>query len=815
MDLLLQELRYAARRLWRAPGFAAVVIITLALGIGANAAIFTVIDAVMLRPLPYPQPQRLTVIQHYYAKLGPLEAPVSAPGFRDYRDKTQSFEAVGVEAGAALSLTGAGDPQRVEARRISGDWFRALGVTPALGRAILPEDDQPGHHVAVLSSGLWRRIFASAPEAVGKTLQLDGEAYTVVGVMPAGFADPYDREAQLWVPLALTPAAFEYASNGNEWLTCIARLKAGVTLAQANDEMGRFAKKLQGELGALLPQKDWTLRVVSLSELSARSVRPMLLVLLGAVLFVLCIACANVANLVLVRGAVRSREVAIRAALGGDRWALARPLLAESVLLALAGCGLGLLFARFGVDGLLVVAGDRLPRTSEIAMNPGVVLFALALSLASALLFGMVPALKGSRANLYEALSEGGRSGGSASSHRLRGALVVAEVALALTLLVGAGLLIRSFARLVHVDPGFDPRGVLTFSIAIPGTRYPDRVSQTRFFDDVLAGISRLPGVKAAGATNALPFGDSWSTSTFSIEGRSIPAGEQRPWGDLRIVSPGFFQALRVPLLEGRFIEEGDGPAAPRVAIVDEELARRYFPGRDPVGTRVTFDSPTSKSAEWFTIAGVVGHAMQEGLDASPRVQVYLPLGQAGAGDKRGAILELAVRGDRAPLSMATDVRAAVRAVDPLEPIANVSTLEEGIQRSMGQRRLALLLLGVFAALALGLASLGIYGVISHNVAQRTRELGIRMALGAARGDVLGLVVTQGIRLTAAGIGIGALAALALTRVLQGQLYGIHATDPLTFAVTAALLAAVALLASLLPGLRATRVDPAVALRTE
>ena len=369
--MLLQELRYAARRLWRAPGFAAVVIVTLALGIGANAAIFTVIDAVMLRPLPYPQPQRLVVIQHYYAKLGPLEAPVSAPGFRDYRDKTQSFEALGVETGAALSLTGAGDPQRVEARRVSGDWFRALGVAPALGRAILPEDDQPGHHVAVLSSALWRRIFASSPEAVGKTLQLDGEAYTVVGVMPAGFADPYGREAQLWIPLALNPKDFEYSTSTNEWLTCIARLKTGVTRSQANDEMGRFARKLQSELGTLVPQRDWTLRVVSLDELSARSVRPMLLVLLGAVLFVLCIACANVANLVLVRGAVRSREVAIRAALGGDRWALARPLLAESLLLSLAGCGLGLLFASLGVDGLLVVAGDRLPRTSESPSTQG------------------------------------------------------------------------------------------------------------------------------------------------------------------------------------------------------------------------------------------------------------------------------------------------------------------------------------------------------------------------------------------------------------------------------------------------------------
>ena len=428
----------------------------------------------------------------------------------------------------------------------------------------------------------------------------------------------------------------------------------------------------------------------------------------------------------------------------------------------------------------------------------------------------MVPALKGSRANLYEALSEGGRSGGSSSSHRLRGALVVSEVALALTLLVGAGLLIRSFARLVHVDPGFNPRGVLTFSIAIPGTRYPDQASQDRFFDDVLAGISRLPGVKAAGATNALPFGEGWSTATFSIEGRTIPAGEQRPWGDVRIVSPGFFQALRVPLLEGRFIEEGDGPAAPRVAVVDEELVRRHFPGRDPIGTRVTFDSPTSKTPEWFTIVGVVGHAMQEGLDASPRVQVYLPLRQAGAGDKRGAMLELAVRGDRAPLSMAADVRAAVRAVDPLEPIANVSTLEEGIERFDGPAPLGAAAPGrVRRASRSGSPRWGSYGVISHNVAQRTRELGIRMALGAARGDVLGLVMSQGIRLTAAGIGIGALAALALTRVLQGQLYGIHATDPLTFAVTAVVLAAVALLASLLPGLRATRVDPAVALRTE
>jgi len=527
---------------------------------------------------------------------------------------------------------------------------------------------------------------------------------------------------------------------------------------------------------------------------------------------VLCIACANVANLILVRGAIRSREVAIRAALGGDRWSLARPLLVESLLLALFGGGAGILMASFGVDALLAIARDRLPRAAEIEVNTGVVLFALGLSLVSAVLFGMVPALANSRANLHEALNEGGRAGGATRSDKFRRALVVGEVALALTLLVGAGLLIRSFSRVAAVDPGFDPRGILTFTVAVPQSKYADPPAQRRFFEDALARIRNLPGIESAGTTTVLPFSGDWSTGSFTVEGFVKETSEFRPWGDVRIVSPGYLETLRVQLIKGRMIESTDATKAPAVAVIDEELSRRFFAGRDPIGGRITFDDSPSQTTQWITVVGVVRHTAHEGLDAKARVQLYLPVAQAPYGTQAAYF---AVRSSRPPMTLVADMRAAIRAADPQQPIANAKALEELIHESMGQRRLALLLLGVFAGLALVLASLGIYGVISHNVAQRTRELGIRMALGAAQSNVLGLVIRQGLRLTAIGISLGALAAIALTRVMQSQLYEVQPTDPTTFVLTALLLGAVALVAALVPALRATRVDPAVALRAE
>jgi len=814
MDQLVAETRYALRRIFKSPGFSAVVVLTLALGIGANSAIFSVVDAVLLQRLGYAQPDRLVTIRHYYANLGPLEAPVSAPGFRDYRDKTQSFSGVAVETGTAVNLTGAGDPERVQGARVSGDWFRVLGVSPAMGRAVEREDDMPGKHVTVISDQLWHRLFAASPDVLGKTMQLDGQTYTVVGVMPRGFKSFWTRNAEMWMPLSLPDSEYEHTRYTSEWLNVVARLKPSVSLQQAQDEMTRFGQRLQKETPDDVPTTNWTLKIEALGVLANKEIKPALLILLGAVGFVLPIACANVANLMLARGAVRAREVAIRAALGGDRWALARPVLAESVLLALFGGGLGILVANLGVEGLLALARDQLPRSGQIGVNGTVVAFTLCLSMLCGVLFGIAPALQGSRYKLQEALKEGGRSGTDGSGRRIRRALIVAEVALALTLLVGAGLLIKSFARLLGVDPGFDPRNTLTFNLALPTARYPDPATQRRFFDEALGRIAQLPGVKGVGATTVMPFGGNWSTSSFTVEGHEPAAGENNPWGDVRIVTPGFFETLRVPLLRGRIFSSADREGAQEVVVVDEELARRYFPGQDAVGKRITFTA--TPKPEWMNIVGVVGHTKHEGLDAKSRVQVYLPFAQTPTTrGNRPTQMAVAVRTTREPTASVGDVRAALRSVDPDIPLARVRTMDELVRDSVGQRRLSLFLLGLFATLALGLASIGIYGVMSYNVAQRTREMGIRIALGAERSSVLRLVIGQGMALAGAGIAIGAVGGLLLTRVLQGQLYAVRPTDPATFAMVGGIIASVSLLASLFPALRATRIDPAVALRDE
>jgi putative ABC transport system permease protein len=632
--------------------------------------------------------------------------------------------------------------------------------------------------------------------------------------MPRGFRSFWNRNAEMWLPLSLPDSDFDHTRYTNEWLNVVARLKPSVSLQQAQDEMTRFAERLQKDLPDDVPTLNWTLKVDSLPVLANKDIKPALLILLGAVAFVLLIACANVANLMLARGAVRAREVAIRAALGGDRWALARPVLAESVLLALLGGGLGILVANLGVEALLVLARDQLPRSDQIGVNGTVVAFTLCLSLLCGVLFGIAPALQGSRYKLQEALKEGGRSGTDGSGRRVRRALIVAEVALALTLLVGAGLLIKSFARLLGVAPGFDPRNVLTFNVALPQARYPDPASQRRFFDETLSRIAQLPGVKGAGATTVMPFGGNWSTSSFTVEGHKLATGENDPWGDVRIVTSGFIETMRIPLLRGRNFTAADREGAEKVAIVDEELTRRYFPGEDPIGKRIAFT--TTPKPEWIDIVGIVGHTKHEGLDAKSRVQVYLPVSQIPIGRGiRGTQLAVAVRTTRDPLASIGDVRSAVRSVDPDVPLARARVMDDLIGDSVGQRRLSLLLLALFATLALGLASIGIYGVMSYNVAQRTREMGIRIALGAERSSVLRLVIGQGMGLAGAGIAIGALGGLLLTRVLQGQLYAVRPTDPGTFVLVGAIIASVALLASLFPALRATRIDPAVALRDE
>jgi predicted permease len=810
MDAVLRDASYSLRRLRKSPAFTTIVVLTLALGIGANTAIFSVVNTVLLRALPYRSPEALVSIEHFYPSLNNMEAPVSARGFRDYRDKTKSFESVAVETGFGANLTGTGDPERVPGVRVSGDWFHALGVGAKYGRVLGRDDDEPGHeHVAVLSYGLWTRLFASSPSAVGKNIELNGETYQIVGVMPQGFTAFFSRNADIFTPLALRPAAFT-GGYTNEYLNSVVRLKAGVALSQAQAEMATFAENLKKEFPEQFAPK-WTLKIRTLDDLSSGRAKPALFVLLGAVGLVLLIACANVANLLLARAAIRIKEVAIRSALGADRASLVRQLLTESVILALAGGILGLLLAQWSVKSLIAL-NPGLPRASEISIDGSVMAFTLLVSVFTGLLFGLAPALQTSVSNLQETLKDGSRSGAADFAGRnLRRGLVVAEMALSLTLLVGAGLLIKSVGRLQGVDPGFDPRNLLTFNLALPAIKYPSDTSQILFYNQLVPQLNALPGVRAAAVTSVLPFGGGWSTSSFTIEGLTIPPGQNGPWGDIRIVSPKFFDAMRIPLKRGRVFTDQDIQSGQQVTVIDEQFVKKYFANTDPIGKRITFGARRgSTDSTWITIIGVVGHAAHEGLDAEPRIQYYFPVNQSG-----GRFMSVVMRTSGNPTALLSAAREAVHSVDRNLPLSGVNPMEKLVDASVGQRKLSMILLGVFSGIAMLLASIGIYGVMSYSVTQRTRELGIRMALGAARSRVLALVVGQGMLLTGSGVVLGLIAAVGLTRFLSSQLFGVGATDPFTFAAVSVLLIAVSTVATLLPAMRATRVNPVVALRDE
>jgi putative ABC transport system permease protein len=813
MDSLLQDLRYSFRRLIKSPAFSLIVVVTLALGIGANSAIFSAVNAILLRPLPYPEAGRLVTINHYYPTLNDLKAPVSAPGFRDYQQRTRSFASMAVESGWNANLTGVGDPVRLQGSRVTGRFFQTLGVAALIGRTVQPGEDSTGRdHVVVLSYGLWQRMFGGQRSVVGSRLSLNGESYDVIGIMPTEFRDFFSRNAEIWAPLSFTPEQLN-GDRTTEWLNVTARLKPGVTLPDAAAELSALSTQLKQDYAEYAPS--WSLTAERLSRLASGDIRPALLVLLGAVGFVLLIACANVANLLLARAAGRTREIAVRTAVGATRERLVRQLLTESVMLSLAGGVLGLALAWGGLRALLALKGGNLPRADEIGIDGNVMMFTLVISVLTGLLFGLAPALHFSGLDLHGSLKEGTRGATSdGSTHAVRRALVVAELALALTLLTGAGLLVKSFGRLQNVDPGFDPDNLLTFNIALPMTRYRTDTAQIAFFDAVLPRLAQVPGIKAIGATSVLPFGGSWTTSSLEIEGYQVPRGEPGPWGDRRDVSAGFFEAMRIPLLQGRTLTEDDRAGTRRVAVIDDEFVRRYWPHENPIGKRITFGPPAgaadTSSREWIEIVGVVGHTKHEGLAAEPRIQYYLPYRQ----EVRPALTVVArTSGD--PARYVNALRSVVRSVDTDQPISQVRTMDELLEQSVGQRKLSMLLLTLFSGIALLLASVGIYGVMSYSVAQRAREIGVRIALGAERSDVLRMVLRQGMRLALAGVGLGLIAALVLTRVVASQLYEVRATDPGTFVLVASLLTAVALAANLIPALRATRVDPAVVLRDE
>ena len=811
MDQLLQDLKFAVRSLSARPGFTAIALLALAVGIGANSAIFSVVHAVLIRPLPFAEPDRLVMIWHDYTESNLPKASISVPSYLEYRDHMQAFEQVAAATPWSANLTGSGDPERVQGMLVTANFLRTLGVGPAAGRDFLPEEDRPGaNRVVILGHGLWERRFASDRSIVGRTVALNGEEHTVVGVLPAGIAPL--RPADLYKPIAFTDAQRAPSNHGNEFLLNVARLRAGATLERARAEMDALAARLREQYY----DQGWRVSIVPLRDETVGDVRPALLILMTAVGCVLLITCANVANLLLARATARRREIALRAALGAGRWRLVRQLLTESVLLAVAGGALGLLLAVWGIRAIVAAAPDEAARAlqagSRLGVDPTVLLFTLLVSVLTGLLFGTAPAARLSRTDLNETLKEGSRGQGiGARGHRLLGGLVVVQVALALVLLVGAGLLVRSFTRLRRVDPGFRAENLLTFQVTLPTGRYDSDLQVRGFFDALLPRLRSLPGVRQAAAVSNLPMSGDNAGASFAIEGVREEPHQPGPHGDSHVVTDGYFATLGIPVLRGRGFDGQDGPDSTPAAVVDQVLADRYWPGQDPLGHRLAFAFEGSPEKPiWRTIVGVVGHVKKYGLDGRVKEQYYTPAGQR---PRRSMVLALRTAGD--PRAMIAAVRAAVRGLDPDLPLFRVAPMEQVVDDTLKTRRFVLLLLGLFASVALTLAAVGLYGVLAYAVGQRRHEIGVRMALGAEARSVVRMVVGQGMTLCAAGLLLGALGAVAATRFLSSLLFSVSATDPGTFAAVPLGLALVALLACWIPARRAARVDPAVALRYE
>ena len=806
---MLTDIRYALRTLSKSPGFTLVAVLTLALGIGANASIFSVVHGLLLRPLPYHEGERLVTVNHFYPSLKGLEASVSAAGFGDVSDNIESFDGVAVQSWWQPTLTGQGDPERLTGARASGRYFSTLGVRPALGRVFGADEDQPGRqNVVVLSDGAWRRRFGADPRAVGQSLILDGEPHQIIGVMPPGFRDFYNSAVEMWRPVALTTEEIT-SGRTNEWLTLTARLGPGVTIQRAQVELHALATQLKRQYPQEYPP-DWSMKVASIREKSTGPVRPALMMLFAAVAFVLLIACANVANLLLARAAGRSREIALRTALGAQRSRIVRQLLTESIVLALAGGVLGLLLAQFGVQALGALNSANL-RGEPINLNGTVLAFTLALSVVTGLVFGLAPAIQLASGTVHSALREGGRgAAGSRKAQRVRRVLIVSEVALAVMLLTGAGLMIRSFARLSDSSPGFDPTRVLTFNLALPQAKYTTEEQQRAFFDRLLPSLASAPGFRTVGATTAIPMGNGVNTQTFTVEGYDPGPDRPDPWGDFRAVSPKMFEALRTPVLRGRAFTELDGPGAPPVVIVDAELARRYWPNSDPIGKRIAFGIPAADSAEWREVVGVVAHVKNDAVDSDARIQLYAPYRQVPS-----SAMTIAIRTSGDPLEVVPQVRDLVRSIDRDQPISGIRSMDDIVKASMGQRRVSTTLLTLFAGFALLIACIGLYGITAYAVTQQTREIGVRMALGAMKSQVVRPFVRDSLVLALIGLALGSAASFAGSRLLASQLYGVPAHDPVTLIGTAALLATVAGLASYLPARRASGVNPITALRSE
>ncbi|HET8677544.1 MAG TPA: ABC transporter permease [Blastocatellia bacterium] len=810
METLLKEIRFGVRMLRKSPGFTLAAVISLALGIGANTAIFSVINTVLLKQLPYNDPESLVLLWGKDAAEGTERDQVSFTDVEDWRKQSSAFEEITAYTDWRPILSGVGEAERVPAMQVGDGYFRVMKAEPILGRVFTPEEQQDGKDfVIILSYGLWQRQFGRDPGVVGKTVYLNSRPYTVVGVMPESF-EPLptglvNPAAEMYRPVA---EAYDEEERGSRHLRAIGRLKPGVEIKQAQSEMTLIADRLTQEHPR--SNTDYSVRVVSITDDTVGGLREPLLLVFGAVAFVLLIACANVGNLLLARSTARQKEIAIRAALGARRWQLVRQFLAESLVLSLMGGAIGLLFALWGVGLIAEVASRVIPLISQVEINLPVLAFTLIVSVVTGVAFGLAPALHATKPDLTESLKEGGRqSGASASRNHLRNWLVISEVALALVLLVSAGLMIKSVLKLRNVDPGFNAENVLTMDVWLPYAKYPNDPSRLAFYDRLIEQVKTIHAVRSAGVTSILPLGSNFDGRAIQVEDRPVALGEE-PEAELYITTPGYLEAMEIPVHKGRSFTERDKEGAPLVALVGETFAERYWPGENPVGKRIRFPGSESRPQPWREVVGVVKDVKQRKLDTGGTLQMYLPLAQYPS-----SAMTLVVRANSDAAQMTAAVRKEVLAVDQEQAVFNVATMNQWLTDSISLRRFLMTLLGAFAAVALTLAAVGIYGVISYSVTQRTHEIGIRLALGAKSRDVLKLVVGHGLWLAAVGVALGVAGALAATQLMTSLLYSVETADPVTYVSISLLLILVAVLASYIPALRALRVDPMVALRYE
>jgi putative ABC transport system permease protein len=808
MSTFLTDLRFAARFLLKNPVFTAVAVCTLALGIGANTAVFSLVNTVLIRPLPYSEAERLAVIwERRFASERPTNV-VGPANFLRWQERSRAFSAMAAIADTRANLTGVGEPEDLSGQSVNPNLFPMLGVKAALGRTFVHDEGRPGGaDVIILSDSLWRRRFGADAGVIGRSITINGLPHTVVGVMPPGFSI-LEGGSTFWMPMTFTA---EHRNPRGRYLRVVGRLRDGVSPEAAQREMDAIAAGLRAEL----PQFDtgWGVRVVPLNQQVFGEIRPVLLVLLGAVGFVLLLACVNVANLMLNRGLARERELAVRAALGAGRGRLVRQMLTEGLLVAVLGGAVAVLIASWSLDWLLPAATRLLsiPRAERVTLDATVLAFALAISLATVLVFALVPALSLARTPIEGALREGVRSGQESRGHKnLRRALAVVQLALAFTLLIGAGLMVRSVGRLLSVNPRFSPDHVLTMRVLLPESKYPKPEDGVRFFDTVVEELSRLPGVAAVGVTSGMPFRGVPIGTSFAIEGRAFPGEARLPGADIRIIGGQYFQAMRIALLQGRPFDARDGDKGRGAAIVNQALVREHFPNQNPLGQRMNVRLGRGEGGQDAEIVGVVPDVPHQSLDTAVRPMIYLTNRQMGF-----TWMQIVVRTTGEPSAATALAVGQIRRLDPELPVSEIATMEEVVADSVAQRRFAMLLLGVFGVLALVLAAVGVYGVLSYSMAQRVPEIGVRLALGAAPGQLVRHFLKDGALLTALGVGAGLTIGLGVSRLLGKLLYEVTPADPLTYAAVAAVLAVVATVAAYLPVRRASRVDPVVALRNE